>query len=645
MSRFLTMVWLVAGCGPGTEATCDDGADNDGDGFVDCADQDCWGGPVCGEACDNGRDDDGDGAIDCSDPDCADACSGSTGDEVCDDGTDDDGDWLVDCMDPDCAAVCDGDADGWIATAAGGLDCDDADPAVHPEALEVPYDGADNDCDPTTPDDDLDGDGVVVESDCDDEAAATYPGAPETCGDGVVNDCDASGTPPRDACYGDRSVGTADAILEGTAADDWTGYSVAGAGDVNGDGFGDLIIGAYGEGSIRTGAAYLVHGPLTGALDMSQAAVKWTGESEDDWAGFTVAAGGDLTGNGVPDLLIGARYDDATGHNAGATYVVRADATGTIELSGAVAKILAEEEYDSSGFSVAGVGDVDGDGNDDVLVGSVFNSEGGSDAGAAYVVFGPILGTVQLNQSDYKLVGARPSDNTGCAVGDAGDVDGDGQRDVLFGACLADLGGENAGVAYLFTTHTLGTRDVNDADGLFVGKVANDQAGAAVAGGGDIDGDGLDDVVIGAPFNDQGGVDAGAVYVSVGPSVTELNAPESKVIGAGDGDRAGTSVAVVGDVDGDGHADLAIGAPGSDITGEDSGAAYVLFGPIGGLVDLETEFDVRLQGEAAFDFAGQSVAGAGDVDGDGLDDVVVGAPFRDGAAPSGGAAYLLTFGW
>ncbi|MEZ4241360.1 MAG: FG-GAP-like repeat-containing protein, partial [Myxococcota bacterium] len=181
----------------------------------------------------------------CGDPDCASACPGtSLTAEACDNGLDDDGDGLVDCGDPDCDALCDTDADGWVGVDRGGQDCDDDDASVHPGAAEVPYDGVDDDCDPATPDDDLDGDGFLLADDCDDGRAASFPGAPETCGDGVVNDCDAPDrVPQRFECWGERPAATADAVLLGTEGDDWTGSALAAAGDVDNDGDVDLYLG------------------------------------------------------------------------------------------------------------------------------------------------------------------------------------------------------------------------------------------------------------------------------------------------------------------------------------------------------------------------------------------------------------------
>ncbi|MEQ1567159.1 MAG: integrin alpha [Myxococcota bacterium] len=641
----LLLAVALVGCG-NHERDCENGADDDGDGWRDCSDQDCA--AVCGESCANFLDDDGNGLVDCADPACDSSCPNPPGsNEDCANGADDDGDWLVDCGDDDCDPVCDGDADTWIDVDYGGDDCDDDDPGVHPTATELPYDGHDQDCDPATPDDDVDADGFPLASDCDDADGLTFPGAPETCGDATINDCDHTGPDPsRGDCFGERSALTADATVLGSSNDDWAGFAVAGAGDVDGDGHRDLIVGAYGEGEDSTGAAFVVRGPLTGESDLATAAVKWIGESEDDWAGFAVAGGQDLTGDGLPDLAIGAHYDDETGHSGGAVYIVRGGGEGIVELGAAAwAKIVSEEAYDQAGQAIATAGDVNADGFGDLLIGSPLNSKNGNKAGMAHLVYGPIAnGALELSEVTYRLVGEQPGDNAGCAVAGPGDLDGDGQSDLVVGVCLTDRGGLDGGGAFQFSTHEDIDRLVSDADGAMVAEAPGDAVGSALAGG-DLDNDGLADLLIGAPgWDGDGGEDHGAVYVADGPATTSMNTPDAKITGVAAGDRAGTAVTVVHDLDGDGFGELVIGAPGSDTTGEDAGAVYVMFGPVFGLRSLD-EADVQIDGAGAFDFLGQAVAAPGDLDGDGWDDLVVGAPYHDGLAPSGGAAYLFTFGW
>lgn len=635
-------------CGDRPERDCGDGVDNDEDGWRDCFDQDCE--ATCGEVCGNLLDDNRDGATDCDDPLCEASCASAPGDgpEACGNAADDDGDWLVDCQDPDCDGLCDADGDGVIGPDYGGPDCDDGRADVHPGVAEVPYDGADQDCDPLTPDDDLDGDGFPLAADCADEDAATFPDAPETCGDAVLNDCTSPVAPPRTYCYGERLAATADGVLVGGVGSGLAGFSVAAAGDANGDGFADIVVGSYGDGDDNTGAAYLVYGPLSGDHDLNLSAHKWLGESVDSWAGIAVAGGRDLTGDGAIDLVIGVRYDDQGGNNAGAALIVTAEGAGDVTpLADEPVKIVGSLQYDYAGSAVAIVGDVNADGFADALIGApnyTNPSPATSSAGAAFVVFGPITGETQLSQVDYRVVGGGKDDNAGCAVGAPGDLDGDGQDDILVGICLADPGGlRDAGAAVQFSTHDAIERRAIEADGAMAGDAQNDHLGAAVAGG-DLDDDGLADVVVAAPDSDANGEDAGLVYVAEGPATSAMFNPQVSLFGESAGDKAGTSVAVIGDVDGDGVSDLAVGAPYSDVGAQDAGATYVLFGPLAGNISLG-DADVRIVGEASFDFFGQSVAGAGDVDNDGFDDVLVGAPYNDTADAAAGSAYVFTFDW
>ena len=625
MHRLALLCWILACASACGSERCDNGTDDDGDGFTDCADQDCFAEckevPVAKPGCPDG--------------DCV---------EDCTDGQDNDADYLVDCDDiDDCRPLCDADGDGFTGSELGGDDCDDADPDSYPGAAEIPWDGVDNDCNPDTPDDDLDGDGFGVAADCDDLSADTYPGADEVCGDQTLNDCDAQTPPSREYCYGDRPLGTADYKLIGTNTDDRTGFALSGAGDIDNDGYADLIIGAWGEGSNATGAAYIVRGPLTGDLELSNATAKLIGESEDDWAGFSVSGGIDPVGNGVPHVLIGTQYDDRSGPNAGAVYVVPSTVQGDVLLVDAVAKLVGATDHDRAGFSVAGLPDVNGDDIDDILVGAVQANAGGNDAGAAYVVYGPVSGIVELAFADVQLDGKSNDDNVGCAVANAGDVDGTGSASILVGGCTDDGGGLNAGAAYVFTDLSAFSGTTADADGILQGLGPDDAMGTAVAGGSDLSGDGRDDLAATAPFNDDNGVDAGATYLVWSGGLNGLMEPDVVLYGDAAGDNHGIAITLPGDLNGDEIADIAIGASGSDLGGEDAGTVYVHFGPFSGTI-AASDADILMPGEAAFDFAGQALASPGDVDQDGMGDLLIGAPFNDDLAPSAGAAYLVTFG-
>jgi hypothetical protein len=646
--RLVCVALLAASCG-GRER-CDNGDDDDGDGFPDCADQDCA--AECTEDCGNGADDDLDGLADCEDPACE-PCTGPLPAEDCVNGADDDGDGSWDCDDVDCRTTCDADGDGFDSAAVGGNDCDDTDFDVHPGADEVPYDGQDDDCDPVTPDDDLDGDGFLLADDCADTSAATYPGAPEICGNGLVDDCDDPTAPPRETCFGTRSLATADASFLSTTPDNLVGWSVAVTGDADGDGDDDWVVGATGDGSKQTGAALLVES-APGAAITSDAIVKWVGPGELEETGFSVAAAGTLDGGLVHDnLLIGAPYADPNDNDSGVVYLVRTTVTSDpygntllVDLVAPIPTIPGEAQGDLAGWSVAGGGDVvdlpvpDDDGTDAVI--GAPNGAGGR--GIAYLIAAPVDSQAppELAEISVRYAGDAVGDAAGCAVAIAGDPSGDGAADVLVGACEA--GG--TGAAGLFTTH-LGERTISDADGLLAGAAAGDDMGHAVAGAGDVNDDGFDDFLIGAPGAYAGAGFAAGVF---GADLAPVLVPAVQLLGTAPGDAAGTAVSAAGDVNGDGFDDIAVGAPYSDLTAEDAGAAYLVWGAndLLGVVELDTA-PVVLTGTVLHAHAGASLAGSPgdatfDADSDGFSDVVVGAPYLDGHAPDGGGAYLLTFG-
>jgi len=315
------------------------------------------------------------------------------------------------------------------------------------------------------------------------------------------------------------ALSAAEAKLVGEAPDDYAGRSVSSAGDVNGDGFDDLLVGALGQdaGGFGAGAAYLVYGPVTGTVDLSAADAKLVGEAFDDVAGYSVSSAGDVNGDGFDDLLVGADGQDAGGGDAGAAYLVLGPVTGTVDLSAADAKLVGETQYDWLGKPVSSAGDVNGDGFDDLLVGAAGQDEGGSDAGAAYVVFGPVTGTVDLSAADAKLVGEVADDWAGWSVSSAGDVNGDGFDDLVVGASGQDEGGQKAGAAYLVLGPVTGTVDLSAADAKLVGEASDDYVGSeSISSAGDVNGDGFDDLLVGAWGQDEGGDEAGAAYLVLG---------------------------------------------------------------------------------------------------------------------------------
>lgn len=490
------------------------------------------------------------------------------------------------------------DEDGWgNATAAVAQcaqpdgyidvpgDCDDTDPDINPDAEEIYYDGVDSNCDMRS-DNDADEDGFDANrmggDDCDDDDPTTHPLATERCLDGADQDC---------------------------------------------DGVDLTVCDAYGTVDLAS---------VRGRVDTDSG----TG------GGMSFAVLGDATGDGIPDMAVGGPLDSELSLQAGSLYVVEGplvDRTGVPD--GAWASVVELAPLSQWGGAVVAVGDVDGD-----LVADLAAAAPGAGADLAE------NGEVRLLVSPFDAaqvhalwVGAGRDDRAGSALATA--FHAAGVPDLVIGA--PEGGDDGEGAVHVVTTSAVGPSSLASVGSRWVGQARGDETGAAVAAG-DLDGDGVADVVLGAPRALVGEEEAGVVYVVFGPPPVALalaDQADLRIAGAPPGldvvseeplppGRFGASVSVTGDLDGDGRRDLAAGAPDQSDRRLLGGAAYV-FSALDDPASVDEAFATVLA-HHEMDELGAAVAGAGDVDGDDLADLAVGAPgAHDGTFLRAGRTYVL----
>jgi len=377
----------------------------------------------------------------------------------------------------------------------------------------------------------------------------------------------------------------ADVTMTGESTNNQFGYSVSDAGDVNGDGFADVYVGAWAY-STSKGRAYLYYG---GANMNNVVAIFMTGDTTLNYFGYSVSGGGDVNGDGFADMIVGAfGYNSSTGRAYVYTNTLRGKDISDLIMTG-------ENVGDYFGESISNAGDVNGDGYDDVIVGA---QQANSEKGKAYIYFG---GIYMNNVPDVIFSGDSSIYNFGYSVSEAGDINSDGFDDVIIGAPTDFLKGK----AYIY----FGGIAMNNVPDVII----NDNSrylGISVSGAGDVNSDGFSDVIIGA-----GGTNTGRAYIFYG-SVNMDNIAD--VIITGESASFGYSVSSAGDFNKDGFSDVIVGDFGYD---SDAGRSYLMYGGVimNNIPDLIfTENNIR-------NGFGWSVSGAGDVNGDGYSDVIVGA--------------------
>jgi len=384
----------------------------------------------------------------------------------------------------------------------------------------------------------------------------------------------------------------------------------------------------------------------------------------DDF-GISAAALGDLDGNGVDDIAVGAYQDDDGGVNQGAVWILLLNSDGTVAseqkisaASGAFGGDL--DPFDNFGVSVASLGDLDGDGNCDLAVGADGDDDGGSESGAIWILFLQADGTVSAHQKISATAGLLmgsldPGDHFGASLSSA-DLDDDGIDDLAVGASQDSDTGAAEGAVWILFLNSDGTvafeQKINEASGGFTGVLEDqDWLGVSVSVLGDLDANGVPDLAVGALGDDDGGPERGSVWVLfLDVDCTVLTQQKISATSAGfaealdDGDSFGVAVSALGDLDGDGVMDLAAGADRDDDGGTDRGAVWLMLLNADGTVKTRWKasqtsggFEGMLAGSDHF---GKSIARL-DVDGDGGRDLVVGANGDDDGGSEQGAVWIL----
>ncbi len=528
---------------------------------------------------------------------------------------------------------------GWVLD---GTDCDDTDAEVFPGAAER-CNAVDDDCDGRADHgvveewhSDVDGDGwgdpdyavhtclpedgwILDGSDCWPGDAEAHPGATEAC-DGEDDDCDGAIDEGMDA---DGDGHRTDACVDGDDCDDADAGVFPGGAEVCEDGIDGDCDGA----DLACG--------FDGVYDLAAADAKLYAASPNHYAGGSLAVG-DPTGDGVDDLVVATLR---AGNLGGGGYVVSGAWSGDVALDDAGPQVLGDPDVTYGAGRSIGVADVNGDGVDDIGFGAPYGTAPG-----VFLVLGPVTDDVDL-AGDHDVLLAGPASSFAGHGSDLGDVNGDGYADALVGAYHAGRrsGSLYAGAAYVaYGPFATGT-DVDLETGADAAITAESDAwytGYAVRAGADLDGDGVGDLLVTAPFSSFGGTYGGALYVVYGPpdALLDLGDADGRRVADSASDQLGEAVNA-GDVDGDGLADALVCAPGDATVGEGAGAAYVFLGPVAGTDDV-TSAEVTIHGGSVDALMCASIA-ASDIDGDGRGDVLAGAVGDSLAGPLFGGAYLF----
>ncbi|MCP4804495.1 MAG: hypothetical protein GY884_04030 [Proteobacteria bacterium] len=465
----------------------------------------------------------------------------------------------------------------------------------------------------------------------------------------TVDDGTAEASSSTEVLLGERLDGTyypyhADATLKGESDKGYFGHTVVGPGDIDGDGTDDVAIAAYGEDD-ETGAIYLFSGTdlsAGGNVNATDAAYYWVGVATGDALGDTqgVSGVGDVDDDGTPDLVVASHLSGAdSGSERGEVYLLASSDMGSWGQGNAIdteATLIVRGETDSDRAGEGlGSSDLDGDGVADLILSVPYEDTAASAAGLVAIFYGAttLSGTVDVSDGDVLLTGGSAADRLGLnAVGSLGDLDGDGNDDLFLGAYNADTTtADDAGHALFLDGSSIADGVAEDQAFLVLeGENEDDNFALSGEGLGDLDGDGADDVLIGARFGDVDVEDAGSVYFFHGAISGTVSAGSADASWGGveDNGRLGWDLAS-GDLDGDGVLEWTTGAyNNSNGSSSAAGQAYLVLGS--GYASwttgasIEDDSQAIFYGNTANHYVGRANALVGDLNGDGFGEWVVG---------------------